>query len=63
MKEQTAAARFTNYTSIALCEATRVHSATANVTNRKLSSFSPSLCNINVNDEERDSDVMCVCVV
>jgi len=50
------AARFTNCTSKTLCEATRVHSATANVITRKLSSFSPTLCHININDEDRDSD-------
>lgn len=35
-----------------------MHSATANVTTRKLSSFCPSLCHINMN-EDRDSDVVC----
>jgi hypothetical protein len=54
------AARFTKYISKTLCEATRMCSATANITTRKLSSFSPYLCHSNISDEDKDSDVTCV---
>jgi hypothetical protein len=54
------AAQFTTYASRTFGEATGVQSATANVTTRKLSSFSPSQCHINKSDEDRDSDVTCV---
>jgi hypothetical protein len=42
-----------------------MHGANANLTTRKLRSFSPSLCHINVSDEvseDRDKDLVCVCV-
>jgi hypothetical protein len=52
------AARFTNYTSRTLCEATGVHSATANGTTRRLSSFSPSLWHINISDEDRKTGIV-----